>query len=263
MSARLQALYEAVETLDSIEDLGALIEAIRATFQVSNVAYVAFSLGGSYTVRAESGLGPLRRDAGLWWRVNNGFGLGAATYSQSWLQRYAEADYHRIDPTVEGASRSFLPIDWKTLQWDTRKKRQFLREAIDCGLGNQGYTIPLRGPDGQFAMFVINDNMSDGAWEKFKSEHASDLLVTAHFFHQKVLEIEKVFGPSPAVQLSAREQDVLRYVASGKSRAQVAHELSISENTLRVYLDSARHKLGALNLTHAVAIGVNRGLISL
>ncbi len=54
-------------------------------------------------------------------------------------------------------------------------------------------------------------------------------------------------------------------LAMGYSRAQVAETLSISEHTLRVYIESARFKLGAMNTTHAVAQrpepGVDRGLI--
>ena len=37
--------------------------------------------------------------------------------------------------------------------------------------------------------------------------------------------------------------------------------MSISEHTLRVYIESARHKLGALNTTHAVARALSTGLI--
>jgi DNA-binding CsgD family transcriptional regulator len=47
----------------------------------------------------------------------------------------------------------------------------------------------------------------------------------------------------------------------GQRRAQVADSLKISESTLRVYIDSARHKLGALNVFHAVAIAVKTGII--
>ncbi|KEJ89760.1 hypothetical protein DSW25_05935 [Sulfitobacter donghicola DSW-25 = KCTC 12864 = JCM 14565] len=47
----------------------------------------------------------------------------------------------------------------------------------------------------------------------------------------------------------------------GYSRAQVANSLAISEHTLRVYIESARFKLGALNTTHAVARALSRGLI--
>ena len=49
-------------------------------------------------------------------------------------------------------------------------------------------------------------------------------------------------------------------VAEG-NRAQAALELEISENTLRVYIESARHKLGALNTTHAVARALGEGQI--
>lgn len=48
---------------------------------------------------------------------------------------------------------------------------------------------------------------------------------------------------------------------SGLSRAQAAAELEISEHILRVYIESARHKLGALNTTHAVTRALSAGLI--
>ena len=41
----------------------------------------------------------------------------------------------------------------------------------------------------------------------------------------------------------------------------VAEKLGISEHTLRVYIESARFKLGALNTTHAVARAMIRGMI--
>ena len=50
-------------------------------------------------------------------------------------------------------------------------------------------------------------------------------------------------------------------LAVGYSRAQVAERLSISEHTLRAYVESARFKLGASNTTHAVARALSRGLI--
>lgn len=260
MTMKVQMLFEALPSLGSIEDLGHLIDKIRDVFDVAHVVYLATSLGGEYRVASGPPAGALRNGGGAWMRHEGK--VGAGTYSASWSERYAEADYARIDPVIEGASRSFVPVDWKSLDWNTKIKKQFLREAVDFGIGNQGYTVPLRGPNGQFAIFVVNDTCSDEKWEKFISEHASDLLIVAHFFHQKVIEIERVFGPSPPPKLSARESDVLKHIASGRSRSQVAHDLKISENTLRVYLDSARHKLGALNITHAAAIAVTRGIIS-
>jgi DNA-binding CsgD family transcriptional regulator len=62
-------------------------------------------------------------------------------------------------------------------------------------------------------------------------------------------------------KLSPRERDVLTMIAAGRTRAQIADALKISESTLRVYIDSARHKLGALNAFHAVAIAMKTGAI--
>jgi DNA-binding CsgD family transcriptional regulator len=262
MTRKIEELLEALPQPGSIEDLGFLIDTIRNVFEVNNVAYVAFSLGGPYALASvENGMGLLKKDAGSWWRQDGA--LGAVTYSPEWGARYAESDYQRIDPVVEGALKSFVPLDWKTLDWSTPQRKKFQREAIECGLGNQGYTIPIRGPDGQFAIFLVNNHCSDEAWERFLAEHKGALLIVSHFFHQKVLDVEKVFGEPTAPKLSMREVDALRYLAVGKSRSQTAHSLNISENTLRVYIDSARHKLGALNVTHAIAIGVNKGILNI
>ncbi|GLQ25740.1 hypothetical protein GCM10007927_05430 [Sulfitobacter pacificus] len=50
-------------------------------------------------------------------------------------------------------------------------------------------------------------------------------------------------------------------LAIGYSRVQVAVSLSISEHALRLYIGSARFKLGASNTTHAVARVLSQGLI--
>ena len=46
-------------------------------------------------------------------------------------------------------------------------------------------------------------------------------------------------------------------------QSQAADHLSISEHTLRVYIEGARHKLHAANTTHAVARAMNQGLLSI
>jgi DNA-binding CsgD family transcriptional regulator len=262
MSVAIERLFEAITRDASIDDLGVVIDRIRDVYSLTHVAYLAVTLGKATAYRArENGVGLLKEGAGTWARDPSGI-LSTSSYSTAWVEHYVDQDYKRIDPVIEHAVTSFLPLDWRSLPWDSKKRRLFLREAVESGLGNQGYTIPIRGPDGQFAIFSINKNCPDDVWDKFIAECRSDFLIISHFYHQKVLEIEGAGRRLPPVKLSDREKDALSYIASGKARAQVAHDLGISENTLRVYLDSARHKLGALNLPHAVAVGVSRGIIS-
>ena len=63
--------------------------------------------------------------------------------------------------------------------------------------------------------------------------------------------------------LSSREIDVLRLVASGNANKQIADKLSIEETTVKSHISSILSKLSANDRTHAVTIGLQRGIIEL
>ena len=63
--------------------------------------------------------------------------------------------------------------------------------------------------------------------------------------------------------LSPREIDVLRLVARGNANKEIAAQLSLTEETVKSYLRSILAKLSANDRTHAVAIGLKRGIIDL
>ncbi|MGE8361010.1 MAG: response regulator [Pseudomonas sp.] len=63
--------------------------------------------------------------------------------------------------------------------------------------------------------------------------------------------------------LSPRELQVLQRVAMGKPNKEIAAELLISEDTIKGHLKSIMDKLGANNRTHAVTLGIQRGIISI
>jgi len=152
-------------------------------------------------------------------------------------------------------------VDWKQLDWTAKPTRLFLGEAVENGVGNQGYSVPIRGPSGQFALFTINHRANDDSWRLYRDEHLADLILLAHFINQKALEIERGSDAIEVQKLSPREIDALTLLATGMNRAQAADTLAISEHTLRVYIESARFKLGATNTTHAVARALAHGLL--
>ncbi len=92
-------------------------------------------------------------------------------------------------------------------------------------------------------------------------DNAKELLIISHLVHQQAKRIINKEVEPPSTDLSPREREVLSRLSLGESRARVADALQISENTLRAYIDSARHKLGAANVTHAVALATSRGMI--
>ena len=63
--------------------------------------------------------------------------------------------------------------------------------------------------------------------------------------------------------LTAREVDVLRLIAGGNANKEIAAQLSITEETVKGYVKNILAKLGAKDRTHAVTIGLKRGVIGL
>ena len=63
--------------------------------------------------------------------------------------------------------------------------------------------------------------------------------------------------------LTSREIDVLRLIAAGNANKQVAVQLAITEETVKGYVKNILAKLGANDRTHAVTIGLKRGIIEL
>ena len=63
--------------------------------------------------------------------------------------------------------------------------------------------------------------------------------------------------------LSPREIDVLRLIATGNANKQIADKLSIGEATVKSHVTNILSKLGANDRAHAVTIGLKRGIIQL
>jgi DNA-binding NarL/FixJ family response regulator len=63
--------------------------------------------------------------------------------------------------------------------------------------------------------------------------------------------------------LTAREIEVLRLIAAGNANKLIADQLSITEETVKGHVKNILSKLDANDRTHAVTIGLKRGIIEL
>lgn len=235
MLGNLGPFIDRLSRATTLEDLSAEVRWLRDAFEVEHLIYHSVnSTGEEYA---------------------------ALTYSDAWVQRYIDNNYARIDPVVQGCFQRFDPVDWSELDWSGKPQREFLEEARSSGVGAQGLSVPIRGPRGQFALFTVNHRSSDEDWARYSKDHLPKLILAAHYVNQKALEIERGTDVLAQANLSPRESDTLKMLALGYSRAQAADSLSISEHTLRVYIEGARFKLGASNTTHAVARALTSGAI--
>jgi LuxR family quorum sensing-dependent transcriptional regulator len=66
-----------------------------------------------------------------------------------------------------------------------------------------------------------------------------------------------------AHSLTSREVEVLTWVARGKSAWEIGEILDIAKRTVDEHVQTAVHKIGAVNRTHAVALAVRDRVISI
>ena len=182
-TARLEALLERLQTTKSISELQVWAHELRDHFGVTHVFY------HTATLKSEQ--------------------VGAFTYSLEWARHYIEHDYRSIDPVVLGAQRRFHPMDWKTLDWSSPQARAMMRDAMTHGFGNQGWSVPIWGPNGEFALFCLNHTTDDASWETFTTRNAKDILVVSHLMHQQAMRIINKEMEPPTAELSPRERETL------------------------------------------------------
>jgi DNA-binding NarL/FixJ family response regulator len=95
-----------------------------------------------------------------------------------------------------------------------------------------------------------------------------DLLATIRAVHAG----QKMMSPAVAAEvatysaedaLTSREVDVLRFLANGCANKEIAYQLSITEDAVKSRVKNILMKLHANDRTHAVTIGLRRGIIEL
>ena len=103
--------------------------------------------------------------------------------------------------------------------------------------------------------------------------------ITKNLVHKELLQTiravhegQKTLSPEVAAQvasyigneaLTAKEIDVLRLIGLGNANKEIAARLAITEETVKSRVKNILLKLGANDRTHAVTIGLKRGIIDL
>jgi len=96
----------------------------------------------------------------------------------------------------------------------------------------------------------------------------TDLLATIRAVHAGQKRIPPEVAAELAMhttedQLTARELEVLKLIAQGNANKEIAAQLSVREDTVKSHVGNILDKLGANDRTHAVTIGLKRGIIDL
>lgn len=171
------------------------------------------------------------------------------TYAAEWIAHQLTRGYIGGDQVVVHGFTTERPFFWSDLE-RTRIWNLIMRDAMQRGVGPEGFSIPVHDRFGRRSLISLNTFMPSEDWKRYISTVAKELLEIAQVLHENAV---RESGAEEIVRLGPREIECLQWVARGKDAGDIAEILEISEHTVRHYLKSAREKLNSRTLPHAVS----------
>ena len=154
-------------------------------------------------------------------------------------------------PELNGAdaTRAILERDPKcrVIVLSMYAQREYVRRALKAGAA--GYVVKRSA-----AKEVVDAIRAVHAGQRYLSPRVAD-VVLEDYTDDKQDDL--------LARLSAREREVLQLLAEGRTGAQIAERLSLSQKTVETYRARLVEKLGIRDLAGLVRFAIQRGLVSL
>jgi len=175
-----------------------------------------------------------------------------------WFDIYTRENFSAMDPVPKFGASTVQPFEWSEARYDKESNRAahlVMTRATEFRL-MQGYCIPLHYDGGGAVISMATEQLNIDPVAK------SALQLIGVYAHNRIRSLGRP-NQQKRDGLTAREREVLRWVADGKTSWEVSVILRISERIVKFHLIQASRKLNAVNRTSAVAKALARGLIKL
>lgn len=176
-----------------------------------------------------------------------------STWPAGWIQKYRSRKYLDVDPRVEHCRRSILPVSWNEDFFHGAPGLWHDAQAFGlCHGWSQG-----AHSEGVFSILDVarqDGPISDDEWY----EKTGQVLLLCNLIHMQ--QVEQLKRRIEDLHLTAREIEVLRWSAIGKTAEEVAGILHLAESTVNFHARNTITKLGVQNKVAAIARAAQLGL---
>jgi DNA-binding NarL/FixJ family response regulator len=127
------------------------------------------------------------------------------------------------------------------------------------GLDDYVYAALCAGTSG----FVLKDDPAEQLIAAVRTVAAGNALLSPAITKQVISKFTRIPRPAPpkaADELTEREREILRLIATGLSNAEIGHKLLISETTVKTHVTHILQKLGLRDRVQAVVLAYQTGL---
>lgn len=183
-----------------------------------------------------------------------------SSYDKGWALRYVERNYFSVDPTVRHGLTSTEIMVWSADSSIEAGPKEFWSEAHAHKL-RHGLCIPVqtsRGINGMMSFVRSAEPMTN--LELDAKELRLQYLTRALHTVISQIAVPKLM-PESALSLTARERDVLRWTATGKTSHEIGLILAIDERTVKFHMRNSMSKLNSATRTEAAVKAAKLGLL--
>jgi DNA-binding NarL/FixJ family response regulator len=170
------------------------------------------------------------------------------------LAREAQPDVVLMDlsmPELNGAdaTRAIMEREsrCRVIVLSMYAEREYVRRALKAGAA--GYVVKRSA-----AKEVVDAIRAVYAGQRYLSPRVADVVIDDYTAEDK---------QDPLARLSAREREVLQLLAEGRTGAEIAARLALSQKTVETYRARLVEKLGIRDVAGLVKFAIQRGIVSL
>lgn len=180
-----------------------------------------------------------------------------ATYPQRWMAQYQSENYFAIDPVLKPENFIQGHLPWTDELFADAEA--LWNGARDHGL-RKGITQCLMLPNHALGFLSVScTSVQAGAVSSEELELRLQMLLQMAL--TSLLRFEDEMVMPPEMKFSKREREILKWTAEGKTSAEIAIILSISENTVNFHQKNMQKKFNAPNKTQIACYAAATGLI--
>jgi LuxR family transcriptional regulator, quorum-sensing system regulator BjaR1 len=160
-------------------------------------------------------------------------------------EEYFSEQLNLHDPVVHCIGSAKVPFLWSTAHEQAKTNaKQRVKTLAKAHNMLDGYVITVAQMS-SLSVLSVSMGKNKIPQESFRALHLLGTYALAKFqeFSRKKI---------PHIELHKREQECLQWIAVGKTDNEIAEILNLSPNTIRMYVEKAKDKLGTPNRTAAV-----------
>jgi len=169
-----------------------------------------------------------------------------------------------MDPYYHASMNTNYVVDWQKVRADNKLcaiQHESCRYLEDIGI-SQGITVPIHHHGGGFTAISAICSISESDWPILFRQTSELVFVTAHRFQSRYYGLYKSeHAEKRSSPLTARESEIIRWVAYGKTVPEIAAILKRSPETVKYHVKNAYNKLGAQNRGQAISQAAKLGLL--